>query len=317
MTEEEIINFVKNKISLSLNTSSHQESNKLDFKLKWYELNDVKGKNEFLKDCCSIINSYGGGHGFIVIGYGEKKKVFKDAEISNSGFNDDKYLIDIIRSKVDMYFNIQVFDVEIEIEGAKRKLSIIAIPPSLNKPHVITEYKEGATTYLNEIFVRHGSTNQRATKGDLDIMYSEKTSLIVDKQVNSTISFKSLRVPSELGKLTSRYSISSDLILHNVGSKNILVRKIIMEVKVEVLGEWEKDTLKFISKQDKFLIIKPDSVEHNIEHFEVDNRSPNFNQRLSEYYQNGIDAYILAINFIDLVLINNEVIRTNLTIENP
>jgi len=226
MDHKEIIQFITNKILLSLNGSTHQESNKLDFKLQWYNLKEVKGKNEFLKDCCSIINSYGGGHGFIVIGYSDSSKNFKDANIIDSGYDDDRYLIDIIRSKVDLHFNIEVFNEHLEFEGSNKKISIIVIPPSLNKPHVITEYKEKEVTYLNEIFVRQGSTNQRASKGDLDYMYAEKTSLIIDKQLSGTI------WKSSISKVTNKtpFSIQPDLIIENIGTKSIAIHHLTFEL---------------------------------------------------------------------------------------
>lgn len=115
--------------SLAGQSKEHQ---KFDFKRKWYNLQVDSEIMEFLKDTTSIANTVG-PDGFIVIGFDEVEKKFHDAGIADSNLDDSSEIVDLINKKVDRLFRINVFDTSI----SGNKLSIIHLPPSFDKPHVI------------------------------------------------------------------------------------------------------------------------------------------------------------------------------------
>lgn len=154
------------------------ETNKLDFKSGWYDLKDEKQINEFLKDSTAIVNSYGGADGFIIIGFDPRSSKFHDSEFVHSKLRDKSDLSGLIGSKVDRPFNID--EIPYSYEG--HRISILHFPPSLDKPHIIRRYvSDKGYEFENEIFVRHATGAKRAKKYDLDLMYAEKRSIVIER----------------------------------------------------------------------------------------------------------------------------------------
>jgi hypothetical protein len=187
MIISDIKELINNYILQSLDGSRGIENNKLDFKREWYpQMNKDEGQFKFLIDVTALANSYGGGDAFLIIGYDEKNRSFIDSSFVNTGLRDTSDLIGIIRRKIDRPFNIQYIE-HIFDNGQKHILSIIHIPPSLDKPHVIRSLKLDKGEFPNEIFIRKGDTNERASKADLDLMYAEKGNIILDRKAIAAI----------------------------------------------------------------------------------------------------------------------------------
>ncbi|MBS1553905.1 MAG: ATP-binding protein [Bacteroidetes bacterium] len=192
--EDSIKEYVKNKVIQFLN--DHEiETNKFEVKRDWYKLNWKsiqengltkynKDYFEFLKDVTSIINSNGGDSGFIVIGIDAANKKLIDARIEDSGLNDSSQIKDIIVSNIDTPFTIDIGYVNVE----GKNLSIIHIPTSLHKPHIILRYFSSKNQeFQNEIFVRNGSGTSIAKKADLDRMYWERGNIVLPEKLSLTI----------------------------------------------------------------------------------------------------------------------------------
>jgi hypothetical protein len=256
MTRDEIERTVKAYLLQAIsNPGIDLETNKLDFKSEWYNLKDEKGKNEFLKDATGIVNSYGGADGFIVIGFNCKDNSFVNSPFTQSGLKDKTELIGIIASKVDRPFNLD----EIPIQYNGKILSVVHIPPSLDKPHVIRRYvSDKGAEYENEVFVRHGSGAKRATKHDLDLMYAEKRSIVIDKRIDASINlilhthrfqeFESVPI-----------SFKTHIFLHNFGSRTIAFSKLILTIQVNGFENGESRVLRFSCRFDEGLMeLAPD-----------------------------------------------------------
>lgn len=192
--EDSIKEYVKSKIIQFL--AGHKlETNKFELKREWYKLNSYtvqdngqktrhKDYYEFLKDITSIINSNGGDSGFIVIGVDSKKVKLFDTKIEDSGLDDSSLINDIIVSNVETRFTIDVDYVNVN----GKNLSVIHIPTSLDKPHIVLEYCSPAKQkFKNEIFVRSGSGTSIATKADLDRMYWERGNIVLPEKLFLTI----------------------------------------------------------------------------------------------------------------------------------
>lgn len=84
----------------------------------------------------SIANTFG-LDGFIVIGFDDREKKFYPASFKDSGLKDTSDLTAIINKSVDRLFEINHH----EITYKDKRLSILHIPPSLNKPHVLRVHR--------------------------------------------------------------------------------------------------------------------------------------------------------------------------------
>jgi hypothetical protein len=180
----EHLNIIRSYIEQALSGYS-KENPKFDFKRDWYDLKSKKGINEFLKDTTAIANTFG-PEGFLVIGFDDKAKKFRDTSFSMSGLKDPNELNGLINKRVDRLFDINIED--IDYEG--HSLSVINVPPSIDKPHVIKNYqtfeKDGSlkTSEEHVIFVRKNTSSLKASKYDLELMYYDRKNIIPEYRIN-------------------------------------------------------------------------------------------------------------------------------------
>lgn len=181
MNKDKIEQIVKQSINQSI-AGQEIENKKFDFKKKWYDLTDKKGINEFLKDTSSIANTFG-LDGLIVIGFDDKTKVFEDSVFSNCGLKDKSQIYQVLIKRLSHPFDINIYDFEIN----KHQVSIIHIPPTLEKPFLIKNYqtyhKDGKEKKREEhkIFVRKDAGTFPATKYDIDLMYYDRKNFNIQK----------------------------------------------------------------------------------------------------------------------------------------
>ena len=174
-----------------------KESLKFDFKYEWYALNSLKGVNEYLKDVTAMANTYG-LDGFIVIGFDERRKLFKDARFEDSGLKDTNELNKIIIKRVSHLFEINHYD--IMIDG--HSLSVLHIPPAWEKPFFIRNYQtftkqnQVKKEYHQKVFVRKNTGTFSATKYDIDLMYYDRKNIEPDYRVFINV-FKVSIIPLE------------------------------------------------------------------------------------------------------------------------
>ena len=183
MTEEQI----KEKVKIILNKIDNDqeiENPKVEFKRKWYNLTEQKKQYyEFLKDTSSISNTFE-FDGFIIIGYDEKERKYYDARFKDCGLSDTSNIYDLINKHIAEPFDANIFD--IEING--NLLSVIHLLGSINKPHVIKNFKKfdkigNSRDVQNRVFVRKNTGTYPANRYDLDLMYYDKKNNIPEYDV--------------------------------------------------------------------------------------------------------------------------------------
>jgi hypothetical protein len=226
MTEEKIIQVTESYINQAL-SGLDKENPKLDFKTKWYNLNDELEINEFIKDTSSIANTPG-LDGFIIIGFNEKSKSFNDSKFSDCGLLDSNELPGIIIKRVDRAYNITNYD--IEING--NKISVIYIPPSFDKPHVIRKYKSRSGKEEDQrVFIKNGSTTRIATKYDYDfISYDRKNNLPeYSIHISSAVLSYYFNRMSESGLIETTLNLT----IENNGLRPIAINEIVLEITIQ------------------------------------------------------------------------------------
>ena len=183
MTEAEIQQIVEQQIERA-RSGRQAENNKFDFKREWYDLSTKgRGYYEFLKDTSAIANTFG-PDGLLVIGYDEQADTFVNSPVTASGLSDSLKVVGVIVRNVVEAFDINIY--EIEYEG--HLLTAIHIPPSLNKPHMIKEFKRWdrqgkVRSEEQRIFVRKDSGTQYASKHDLELMYYDRKNILLEYEV--------------------------------------------------------------------------------------------------------------------------------------
>jgi Putative DNA-binding domain len=209
------------------------ENPKLDFKTKWYDLQNSKDINEFLKDTSAIANTIG-PDGFIIIGYNTKEKSFSQASFSNCNLKDTSHITDLINKKIDRLFNIAVYDLNIK----NNKISVLHIPPSLDKPHVIRNYQtfDKNNNLVKEeqhrIFVRKNTSTYPASKYDIELMFYDRKNIIPDYKVLCSFHTDTLKI-SESGtqsypdpKKITEVTAEMNLVFENLGKRPVAIIEI-------------------------------------------------------------------------------------------
>ncbi len=222
MNQDQITKVVEAIISQSLD-GQDIENLKVDCKNQWWDLKDISGLNEFLKDTCAIANTFG-LDGYIIIGYNDKTKTFKPTVFSDSGCKDNLEIRNLIIKHVDVAFDINTFDVTV----LGNKLSIIHLPPSVDKPHVLKVFKRvignSVKEEFNKIFIRKNSSNHIASKNDIDIMYYDRKNIVPEYKLIVSISLKSLTITGS--GMAGRYdnmNIRPVIIFENQGARPIAI----------------------------------------------------------------------------------------------
>jgi hypothetical protein len=172
MHVEEIIRYLN-----SLRNGGEVENPKFELKRQWWSLDEDAGKNEFLKDITAMANTPG-GDGYILVGI-DKNGILHNCETPL----DPSKIRGIICKNVQEAINLEVYD--IEVEGSR--ISVIHIPRSLNKPHIIKEYRTSNQVIRMFIPIRKGTSINPADKYDIDLMYLERNNRIV---INYDLSLK-------------------------------------------------------------------------------------------------------------------------------
>jgi hypothetical protein len=222
MNQDQIIRIIEPIIQQSLG-GQEIENLKVDCKSKWWDLKDVLGKSEFLKDVCAIVNTFG-LDGFIIIGYNDKTKAFNSSQFSDCNLKDSADIRNIIIKQVDTVFDLNTFD--ITIDG--NKLSIIHIPPSVDKPHVLKVYtrndKNGVKEEYNKIFIRKNSSNHIANKNDIDIMYYDRKNIVPEYKVLVSVKGDSLKIrSSRQAGIVTDMDLNPVLTFENQGSRPMAI----------------------------------------------------------------------------------------------
>jgi hypothetical protein len=136
------------------------ERTNIDLKRRWWRFDKPSDYNEFLKDICAMANTQN-GDSHIILGVDEKGKVFNAPLPEDEGTIQSRHK-DAIEPRIKMVIN------EYDIED--KTVSVITIPHSKNRPHMIKKYKDNRFW----IPVRFGSSTLTATRSDLDEMYNER-----------------------------------------------------------------------------------------------------------------------------------------------
>lgn len=255
MNRSEIISQVTSYINQSM-AGLEIENSKFDFKRKWYDLKTEPGISEFIKDSSAIANTFG-PDGFIVIGYDEKVKQLFPSKFSDSGFNDVSDITNLINKKMDRLFHVDIYEELLD----ETPISIIHIPPSFDKPHIIKCHKTFPQGNLKEeiqrIFVRNGTTAKIASKSDIELMYWDRKNVVPDYLLYCHLDRASINIglSSSGGIVTTNY-LSCNISIENAGRRSIAITYI----KIELLYNNTIDFIKIVGGMGQTYVIEPGKI---------------------------------------------------------
>lgn len=282
-----------------------KENPKFDFKAIWYDLKSPKGISEFLKDTTSIVNTFG-PDGFIVIGFDDKKKEFTQATFKDSKLRDPADIINLINGKVDRLFILNTLD--IQVKG--NNLSVIHIPASIDKPHVIKKY----ITYENDgqpkkeeenkIWVRKNSRTFAASKYDIDLMYYDRKNITPDYELRASFYWKRSVININHD---DKLQFDIYLTIENTGRRSVAIAQMAMTLE---FGE-NADIETFPMASDKYVatnfIIKSGEIGNDrVEFYSLDRKyfadQPTKNMKVR--YYNQVRDTLMRNSNLEIILAN-------------
>ncbi|OKS85837.1 AlbA family DNA-binding domain-containing protein [Mucilaginibacter polytrichastri] len=301
---------VKNTILKSL-AGSEAENPKIDCKAKWYDLKQESQIHEFLKDTSAIANTFG-LDGYIIIGYDTKSQNFTDSYVKDSNLKDESEIMGIIARHVESVYTVNVYDIMFE----DHKLSVIHIPPSLYKPHVIKNYKrfkqDKITDHLQRIFVRKGTTTAIANKNDLELMYYDRKNIIpdYDVRVNANAVSKNFLMNSTAGVITY-LGLQLNLIVENIGKRPIAIVKFAFR-RAKYLDDSKSSMVDLESEKLGPMVLNASEMKSITVKFNTIGVSGEHDNKFFYQYYEG-STEITAIKSIVLHLSNGKTINTEMT----
>ncbi|WP_316813239.1 ATP-binding protein [Pedobacter heparinus] len=313
-SNQEILRQAYSYISQSM-AGLEVENPKIDFKARWYKLTEQRGINEFIKDTSAIANSFGPG-GMIIIGYDDKKKELAHAKFSDCCLKDSSQLPDLINKRIDRLFQFEL--IEGDILGFI--VSIIYIPPSIDKPHVIRNYQtfDKVTEAIksnddHKIFIRRGSSTYPASKSDLELMYYDRKNVQPDYELLSTIplpAFTLVLVPNTAGQ--NFLMADFNIIIENIGRRPVSISSVSFKLSLfDDPSDYEIIEFKSIAKYVVEPVILQSGELRNV-HFQTETarKEPSFGlQRLSKELSEQLKH--IKITAYRLTLSNGELINSS------
>jgi Putative DNA-binding domain len=306
MNFEQIRKEIESLLSISL-SGQEIENPKVDCKRQWYNFTNEDDKNKFLKDASSIANTVG-LDGFIIIGYDEKDKKFYDATFSDSGLRDTSDLNGVINRNVDRFFEIS--NHEILYNG--HKLSILHIPPSFDKPHVITCYKTFKSSNQvkeekHRIFVRKGTSSDYATKYDLEFMYYDRKNVMPEYSIISSVNldkllFRHIKYGSDV-----QFIMDPILTFENSGRRPVAI--VLIDFQFLFEPKYEKFNYCFTSGIISPIILHPNEIINNKIRFETGHIENLIFDEIQNLY--NLNRELRTTN-ITLRMSNNKIIKSEL-----
>ena len=156
------------------------EQDKFELKAKWYDLKTSIGCEELCKDISAIANTTSYDEGILIIGVDKSKAKLINSPFASSGIDDASKLRGIVVKRIDRPPDYSLLEVQVkDNKGKDIVLSIIKIPPSYNKPHIIKNFKNRQ----NYIPIRKGTSINSANRDDLEIMFYDRTKIEPDNRI--------------------------------------------------------------------------------------------------------------------------------------
>jgi len=321
MDRNEIIKLTKSYLDQSL-AGLEIENPKIDFKACWYNLSHHKDISEFLKDTSAIANTFG-LDGLIIIGFDEKNKAFFKTTFKDSNLKDTSLITDLINKNIDRLFEINIYDVSID----GNDLSIIHIPPSTDKPHVIRYYKKfdkqgKLKEELQRIFVRKGTSTFPAGKNDIELMFYDRKNIIPEYKILSSfhINYLHLSIPSSSTYNQRAFDYikgSIPLTFENIGRRPVAINEV--KMSLSIYADPSSHEILNIKSAQKYkaenIIVHPNEIKtQSIEFISRDYNNYSY-EDASKYLDDILtNKKNLTTKYLSLVLSTGELIDSELSI---
>lgn len=227
-SNEELERFVSN-LAAQLRAGVRPEEPKLEYKGQWPNLREKNGQMEFLKDLVAMANTPG-PTGYIIYGLDESGLV-TDGSLQQSGLKDWVEVHQMVVKHVDHPVTFE--PTTVFPDGSSTPVSVLVVPPSLEKPHVIRLWvAPKGEERQNYIPIRKASGIFPASKSDIEFMLYDRKNVEPDYALDILAFSPHVAVNLDLNQaLTFRLPVA----LQNYGKRPVAIVSGELEVVRETL----------------------------------------------------------------------------------
>ncbi len=240
MDRETLTKLLEHSVARLKNNELVEEA-KLELKRQWPCLNSPDPKerqiaeSELLKDIVGLVNKPG-PEGYLVFGIDEKTGDLFDAPFSQCGLRDAVDLARLIVKRVDLPVRVEVIDLPL----LQKTVSVLILPPSIEKPHFITRYvKPGDSVIDNYIPIRKTNGIFPATRSDVEMMYYDRKNIEPEYALTIFAHNPRLFVNVSPGKT----QVDFQLAFENFGRKPVVIVDSTMTISADPPAHIPNDTI--------------------------------------------------------------------------
>ncbi|MDD8018872.1 MAG: ATP-binding protein [Bacteroidota bacterium] len=214
--------------TVRLKNGEQVEESKLELKRQWPHFKSTSKdslkviQSEFLKDLVALANKPG-PEGYLVFGIDGKTGEVFDSQFKQSGLKDIVELRQLVVKYVDLPVDFEL----IELQMIGKTISVLIVPPSVNKPHFITHYVTSKGIQIdNFIPIRKTTAVFPATRSDVELMYYDRKNVEPEYALNIFTYNPHISVNGSQGVI----SVDFQMVFENYGRKPIVIVKSTMTI---------------------------------------------------------------------------------------
>lgn len=202
LREQKLICFIDNQI----------ESEFVDFKQEFYH---KEATQDLIKDVISFANANSNNEKYIIFGVADNYEL---CDIDYSKVRDISEINQVLKEYCEPFINVEFF--KFTYKG--KKLLSLVISDNVDRPYLIKKdyHKNGNKLLrLGEIYIRHGATNFKANRNDLDCIYANR------EQILLTVKDKFIRFINLRHGHKREQVCCVQILIDNHSNKSIIVHK--------------------------------------------------------------------------------------------
>ena len=227
--------------TVRLKNGEQVEESKLELKRQWPQFKASPElpleviQSEFLKDLVGLVNKPG-PEGYLVFGIDGKTGEVLDAPFKQSALRDPVDLRQLVVKYVDLPVDFEF----LELSLLGKTISVLLVPPSVNKPHFITHYVTSKGRQIdNFIPIRKTTGVFPATRYDVELMYYDRKNIEPEYALTIYTHNPHISVNASQGSI----SLEFQLVFENYGRKPIIIVHSTMTIEASPEAGIPKDVL--------------------------------------------------------------------------
>lgn len=188
-----------------------KESEFVDFKQEFYH---KEATQDLIKDVISFANAKSNDEKYIIFGVADNYELF---DIDYQKIRDVSELNQVLKEYCEPFINVEIY----RFTYKEKKLLALIIANNVDRPYLIKKdyNKNGSVLKSGDIYIRHGATNFKANRDDLDFIYANREKILLTVKDNSIL-FISLRHGRKKEQVCC-----VQILIDNNSNKSIIVHK--------------------------------------------------------------------------------------------